>query len=435
MIKQKTIFITTFTAIALLLTNCSEQRFAFREKINVEKNQSAKNDSIDNSQHKKVFTTNDSETKKDNVSIIASTEKSLPENYFIKSQITKEILKEAIKENKRNNAENKLNYFKNNSVDPTDETKPCPASNLGLMLFADLLMLAGLILLLGSSSDSSGALLISSILLFLLGLVIFFIGKKPEPAITRVEEIPVQEFNNNTPLKVPAFSFTLPPKTNDTPTVSLALLHPTFAKDFYLIGTHPFTDFADRMGDDFKELLIARKYTFRGPYKEWDDMMFSDKAQTDLLIEIKINLKLVDNLETKSVQIPKYANQYWSCGTVLKVKVEDLNRYSFQESIGIGATITIVASECLTREKVWTKNIEIEPESIFVKSERLYTEPKTPLYLWTNDAGFYNPLLGQLERFYDKTMQKAWNYLDPRELEFLKPQVNKIREKSEFNRR
>ena len=40
-----------------------------------------------------------------------------------------------------------------------------------------------------------------------------------------------------------------------------------------------------------------------------------------------------------------------------------------------------------------------------------------------------------LEKYYKEIMKKAWNHLDPNELKLLKPQIEKIREESGFNRK
>ncbi len=46
------------------------------------------------------------------------------------------------------------------------------------------------------------------------------------------------------------------------------------------------------MGVDFEELLIAKGYSIRGPFSSYDEVVFRDKQDSDLLMEVEINFNV-----------------------------------------------------------------------------------------------------------------------------------------------
>lgn len=332
---------------------------------------------------------------------------------------------------KKNDFVDKIKQQKVKSTNASNDT-PCPNNRTALIVFGIILMLLGLTIMLVPDVT---AIIIGTVLT-LVGLILWGVGKaKRDPYVTDREAIPlVQDDEARTPLKVPTFDFKAISSPNPK-VISLALLSPKYADKFQLKSQSPFSEFIKSMEKDFEEILSEREYTFIGPFKDYDDMVYNDKSKTDLLLEVEIDISWKDNLETKPISTTTYANETWSCGQVRKVTTGSIIRYSFSGTVGVGAEISIKASEIMTRQKVWVKKISIDPEYINVQSEELYNDRTIPSNLWTKDPGFYNPTVEFLERYYQQIMKKAYAHLDPEELKLLKPQIERIREESGYNRK
>lgn len=319
---------------------------------------------------------------------------------------------------------------KQNKKNVLSDDIPCPRSNKTWKILGVIFMILGLCFL----SVPDITVLLIGLGASLLGLIFWIVGRAiPDPYIKKTELISDSTSNALTALKVPQFDYTATASTNEKE-ISLALLTPKYAEDFIYKGVSPFSEFAKSMEKDFEEVLYERQYTFIGPFKEYDDMVFSEKSKTDLLLEVEIDISWKENIQSSPINIKQYANEFWSCGAVRKVVAGIATKYSFEGKAGIGADINIKASEIMTREKVWVKKISIDPQYITVKSGKLYNDNIKPDDIWTKDPGFYNPMVTFLEEYYKVIMGKAWNYLDPNELKLLKPQIEKIREKSMYNR-
>jgi len=335
------------------------------------------------------------------------------------------------KNTKRNHIEKKAQVQSFNDK-PTKEDKPCPNNGSALKIIGLVFMIMGLVCL----TIPQMAALVFGAILGLLGLILIIVGKSMrEPYIKKTEPVAIASSDSiHTPLKLPQFDFK-PTKSANPKVVSLALVQPKYAKDFEYSGVSPFTEFAKSMENDFEEILIERDYTFIGPFKDYDEMVYNDKSKTDLLLDIEININWKnESFKSKTIYDTLYTNQIWSCGKVIKVMTGRKARYKFEGYAEIGAELNIKLSEIMTQQKVWVKTPSIDPVQIYVKSEKEYDTDKAPRDIWTKDPGFYNPLVDFLEKYYKVIMQKAYNHLDPNELKLLKPQIEEIREKSGYGR-
>ena len=304
------------------------------------------------------------------------------------------------------------------------------------LIFAGISFLVALSLMSVGSSPALLVVPLIGLVMFISGIVIYKKGKAiPPPKVIRTEEI--SGFgNSDSQLIHPSFDFEAP-MSSRKPLVSLVLLNPSYALRFEQSRISPFKDFAENMKNDFKELLSHRQYTFRGPFETYDDLVYNDKANTDLMVEIIIDMKLnYQNMTSTLVNSDVYENRYWSCGAVEKVLMGKQKQYSYSGDIEIGGSINVVVSEVMTKEKVWTKSVSIHSQRIHVSSEKQYLEnyASNNMGILYNDPGIYNPVTQVLGNIYQVTMEKAWDYLDPRELELLIPQVQKIRENSGYGR-
>ncbi|HNR21036.1 MAG TPA: hypothetical protein PKN75_14540 [Bacteroidia bacterium] len=221
-----------------------------------------------------------------------------------------------------------------------------------------------------------------------------------------------------TPVKVAAYDFSPPSqsaaKSSD---IAFLVLNPSYVRQFQYSSVDMFYKFSTSMGPDFNELLIAKGYSVRGPFDNYDAIVYSDKKESDLILEIQIDLSVDDkNVEWKYKTGGYPIQAYYQCeGTMI-----------------LSGKVNLTASEPLTKEKLWAKSIPLAQKSIVIAGEYNYDLPRNYTLVFSRDPGVINPLTTQLEDFYKSVMSTAWNQLDPRELTTLKKQVMEIRAKKEY---
>lgn len=224
------------------------------------------------------------------------------------------------------------------------------------------------------------------------------------------------------PLKVGTYSFT-PPFVDSAKSagIAFALVNPRYAETFRWSGVNLFKKFSDAMGTDFEALIVARGYSIRGPYNTFDEMIYSDKIETDLAFIPEIEL----NVDSK--------NAHWFEHKFTKAHypqaITIINYYLKGEFI-IDGKINLIASEPQTQEKLWIKSIPLPQQTISISSTREYDSQDMNIAF--SDPGINNPIVTVLEAYYKTIMQTTWNHLDPNEMKSLKPQVDKIRANKKY---
>jgi len=86
-----------------------------------------------------------------------------------------------------------------------------------------------------------------------------------------------------------------PPTTSpvDTNSVAFCLINPEFPNEWKeVIPYYPFDKFSKNMAADFEEILSARGFRMRGPFKTFDEITFPDKNQSDLTLMPKIDIEV-----------------------------------------------------------------------------------------------------------------------------------------------
>ena len=223
-----------------------------------------------------------------------------------------------------------------------------------------------------------------------------------------------------TPLKVASYDYNPPsaasPKSSN---IAFLLLRPLYAKSFQYSGSKVFSDFSKSMSADFNELLTARGYSVRGPYDNYDAIVYSDKKESDLMLEPEIDLSInTANVVWETKHVYKYPQWYYV--------------YTFKGYMTLSGKVNLVASESISREKLWAKSIPLDQSEIQVSSERSYETPQDFVTAFNTDPGIVNPVITALEEFYESVMTTAWQQLDPNELSTMRKQVEEIREKKKY---
>jgi hypothetical protein len=69
----------------------------------------------------------------------------------------------------------------------------------------------------------------------------------------------------------------------------LALVNPQFASDLKSSEVRMYQNFRKSMGNDFEELAIAKGFRIKGPFDARDEMLYGDKEDVQMLLEIEID--------------------------------------------------------------------------------------------------------------------------------------------------
>lgn len=205
-----------------------------------------------------------------------------------------------------------------------------------------------------------------------------------------------------------------PPKSSD---LSIILLRPNYAEGFKDSNEPVFKKFAKNMGNDFEEMLVAKGYSLRGPYDSYDEIVFSDKSETDLMLAVTIdfNSELSNGALKKSISLGAAA-----LGTTAY-------KYFLDGQIYLGGKINLTIYESMTKEKLWVKSIKLSDKTITVRTKK--HDNATGI---VNDPGYLNPISIALDEYYQQSLKTAWNQLEPQELIALKKQVKELRAKKGY---
>lgn len=228
-------------------------------------------------------------------------------------------------------------------------------------------------------------------------------GRSSEPPVRRIE--PNFDYN-------PAE--TTPGKTD----ITFAAVGSQFDIPFGQTAVPIFKRFADNMANDFGEIITARGYTLRGPFQTFDEMTFVDKDNSNLILNAKVDLQ--SDLSGTDV---RFAKSLLTSGGSFKVSGQVL----------VTGRISLIISESLTNEKMWTKSVNITPITVELTPMSGYPRSNiTVADVLQNDDKFYTSLGLKLDRQYQEIMNRTYGYLDPREMTLLNKQAAELRKRKTF---
>lgn len=223
------------------------------------------------------------------------------------------------------------------------------------------------------------------------------------------------------PLVPIKFDFT-PPAASGTPNdITFALVRPRFSQAFSRLSTRqPFSAFAENMGPDFLEILHSRGFSYIDPIASTDEMVYADKKNTDLILEVEVdlNVRLSDAIQVSSRKLYYYDGR----------QPETVYDYYFDGPASVSGKINLVCLEPFTNTKIWVKSIAIPSTSFDLKSFKKYPDENVPF----NDPLLWNTLVANLEVAYTGSLQAVWNQLDPQELLVKKGEADEIKKNSGF---
>ena len=205
---------------------------------------------------------------------------------------------------------------------------------------------------------------------------------------------------------------------------TVLLVSPQFAPDFQYASSEIYRQFAESMAEDFEEMLTARGFTVLGPFDTYDEVVFSAKDSADLLLSADLDIEYASDIQNvQTYQSPGVAAIMLGAQGQFGVKPKG--------NAALSGKVTLQVMEPTTQEKLWVKSVPVPSVTYPVESTKSYpygTLPST----YMKDAGFHNPTVKALQEIYGSTLDKSYAFLEPRELQLLKPQAQRIKSESRF---
>ena len=218
------------------------------------------------------------------------------------------------------------------------------------------------------------------------------------------------------------YDFVPPSTAEEKVGISMILLNPNYASGFEAESQEMYVDFIDNMGVDFEEMLIAKGYSLRGPYNTYDEIVYSDKSETDLMLSTEIDF-----------------SYEWSPGALKTKRLVGYGGsvtgyyYQIDGTLELTGKINLVIKESLTQEKLWVKSIPLDKKSLLIQTARYKVASDAEgRQAVVSDAQYKNVMYDALNDYYQKSLTMAWKHLEPEELKPLKKQVEELREKKGY---
>ena len=227
--------------------------------------------------------------------------------------------------------------------------------------------------------------------------------------------------------RIPAkFDYSPPSRTQaGTTGITIAIVKPTYVGKNPEYFVAPFNEMAASRGNDFEELLTAKGFTMRGPFKSRDEMVYNDKINSSFILEIGIELN------------PKYNRKYVttthtpSFGELLLNKnAPTTYTNKMNGEVTLGGNLVINAKSAQYGELIWKKSIALEGSSFTCDGQMIWTGVPTMDEELNKDNQVYNILSRELEKLYLKTLNLAWQQIDPAEMKTVADQAKKADKKS-----
>jgi len=222
--------------------------------------------------------------------------------------------------------------------------------------------------------------------------------------------------------KVPkdVFSFSYTARQSAAPgsaNTSVILIKPHYATNWAYSQCELFQNYGKSFAADLEALLIARGFTMSKSYESYDEIIFSDKKDADIMLKIEIKPEFTASTGS------------WSNNSF----ISNAPAWKYKGVTNIIGKINLTGSEPLTGEKIWAYSLDIpEQDNIQVATLNAYDRQLSDVTLM-NDVGFYNPIGSALMSSYQGIMIKIENKLDPEEFKALKPQIKELKAKRGYD--
>lgn len=161
----------------------------------------------------------------------------------------------------------------------------------------------------------------------------------------------------------------------------------------------PLEQFKGSMQEELQNLLIAKGFRVRGPFKTRDEMVFEDKKQSDFTLVVSIHWDAIENRNIKAIHGPG--------------GFKDKNG-----EVNISSSLDVTAISNFSGEKIWRKHLSLDPQHIlWVGSVDLGKTAQVAFWdEYNKDNALAEPLGKALEATYKSCMEFLWNQFDISEM-------------------
>lgn len=173
-------------------------------------------------------------------------------------------------------------------------------------------------------------------------------------------------------------------------------------------------DFAQSMTGDFGEILTARGYGLRGPFKTFKEILYPDKLASNLILTTKVKFD-TDRTQIKWTPVDTFFR-------------DDFYRAS--GSMTITGQVNLVVAESLTNETLWTRSIAITPAIVKLVSTENYTSRANLNSQLKQDNQFHADVGNALSKQYDEIMKTIYDYLHPGEMALIMEAAADVRKRA-----
>jgi hypothetical protein len=191
------------------------------------------------------------------------------------------------------------------------------------------------------------------------------------------------------------------------------------------------TRFRTALRDDFLELVTCRGLLTRGPFTNFDSMVFPDRDGSNLLLEplVESTMKMVG-----VTRVPRCRGFVGRSLCGLDAVSGTLPAsYTVNGTIQLGGRITLTLREPLSSTRMWTRSIEMPSGQVRFIGETVYSAvAATTPDLWA-DPGVQTALVPALEEAYATVLRAADGHLNPRELQLVAAQAAEVRKKASIS--
>lgn len=192
-----------------------------------------------------------------------------------------------------------------------------------------------------------------------------------------------------------------------------------------------FERFSSNMARDFAEILTARGYTIRGPFRTYDEMTFPDKENSNLVLSATVDF----TSDTSGLEVVELATLGGAIDAVLGTsgRTTSDKRYNVKGTVRVEGRVTLEVAESVTNEKMWTKSVDIEPIDMTFNGEHVFgAAPSDLAEVLKYENRFYTDLGRALADRYVEIMERTHAYLDPREMALVDRQADGLRERKRY---
>lgn len=217
----------------------------------------------------------------------------------------------------------------------------------------------------------------------------------------------------------PQFTYTPEQRTQiSQSSLTVAIIDPVFSDGENNTLVEPYKSFVKNMADDFEEVLNANGFKIKGPYKTRDEMVYTEKLNSDFAIEIEVEILSEGG---------DFGKRSLSLGDALLYK----NAYRLGGTFYHKGRIILTATDPMDGEKFWKKTIDLDRKPVTTDGNLKFTGAVSTLSdeLILKDTGIYNPIAKVLELYYADAMKSLSRQIDPREMAQVSEQIKAKRKR------